>query len=94
MMSVLSGRRSETAMAEGGVVMAYFPNGSAGEVFRYQCSQCRYGDGPCPIFWVQYHYNYDACNNKTAREILDYLVHNDGSCAMFQHDPETFRIKE
>ena len=74
--------------------MAYFPNGTAGEVFQDQCSQCRYGDGPCPIYWVQYHFNYDACNNKIAREILDYLVHNDGTCTMFQHDPETFRIKE
>jgi len=63
--------------------MAYFSNGSEGECFDDQCSRCKYGEDPCPIAWVQMEYNYEACNNKTARKILDYLVRNDGVCAMF-----------
>jgi hypothetical protein len=70
--------------------MAYFPNGSAGEVFDEQCGRCRYGEGPCPIWWVQHQHNYSACNNREARKIIDYLVHNDGTCAMFEIDPTWF----
>lgn len=69
--------------------MAYFPNGSAGECFENQCEKCKYGEEPCPICGVQYNYNYEACNNKTARAILDDLVSDDGTCKMFkqfQHD--------
>lgn len=72
--------------------MAYFPNGSSGEVFEEQCSKCRYGERACPIWYVQSTYNYDACNNKVARAILDELVKNDGTCAMFMLDPNTFEI--
>ena len=63
--------------------MAYFSNGSEGMCFDQQCSICKYGEDPCPIAWVQHEYNYEACNNKTARAILDYLIRNDGVCAMF-----------
>ena len=54
--------------------MAYFSNGSEGEVFDVECRKCSLGDKACPIFIVQSTYNYDACNNKTARAILDDLV--------------------
>ncbi len=64
--------------------MAYFANGSEGEVFDVQCTKCKYGEMPCPIAAVQGAYNYDACNNKTAREILDSLVKNDGTCEMYK----------
>lgn len=70
--------------------MAYFPNGSAGEVFAEQCSKCRYGEGYCPIHFVQYNYNYDACNNKVASAILNALVSNCGTCSMFALDPKHF----
>jgi hypothetical protein len=70
--------------------MAYFPNGSSSEVFVEQCLRCRYGDGPCPVYWVQYNYNYDACNNEVASKILGDLVKNDGTCAMFELDKPWF----
>lgn len=64
--------------------MAYFSNGTEGTVFDEQCSICKYGQKPCPIAWVQMEYNYEACNNKTARAILDSLVKDDGTCEMFR----------
>ena len=70
--------------------MAYFPNGTSGEVFQEQCGRCRYGDGPCPIYFVQHEFNYKACNNQIASEILTALVKDDGTCAMFKLDPEWF----
>jgi len=70
--------------------MAYFANGSSGEVFDEQCSRCRFGKVACPIYLVQVEYNYQACNNKVARAILDQLVRQDGTCEMFQLDPDFF----
>lgn len=71
--------------------MAYFPNGTSGMCFDEQCSQCRFGESYCPINYVQAAYNYDACNNTVATAILDELVKDDGTCAMFQMDPTCFR---
>lgn len=59
--------------------MAYFSNGS---VFEEECSDCKLGQEPCPIAWVQMDNNYEACNNEVASKILDYLVSNEGVCAM------------
>lgn len=64
--------------------MAYFSNGSDGLVFDEQCSRCKFGDKPCPIALAQGIYNYDACNNKVATDILDTLVKNDGTCVMYK----------
>jgi hypothetical protein len=64
--------------------MAYFSNGTEGEVLDEQCSRCKFGERACPIFWVQSCYNYDACNVSIARKILDDLVNDDGSCEMFK----------
>jgi len=64
--------------------MAYFPNGSAGMVFDEQCSICRYGDKPCPIAFVQMKYNYKACNDEVASDILNDLVKDDGTCEMYK----------
>jgi hypothetical protein len=64
--------------------MAYFSNGTEGMVFDEQCSRCKYGQHPCPIALVQMEYNYDACKNSVARKILDTLVKDDGTCAMFK----------
>jgi hypothetical protein len=71
--------------------MAYFSNGTEGMVFDEQCSMCKYGDKPCPIAWVQLEYNYEACNNKTARAILDNLIKDDGTCEMFKNFQENFK---
>ena len=73
--------------------MAYFANSTEGSVFEHQCSICKYGDGDCPIRFVQEVYNYDACNNETARAILDALVQDDGTCAMFEEFEEDFKRK-
>ena len=70
--------------------MAYFPNGSAGAVFEEQCGRCRYGEGHCPVWEVQYLYNYDAVDNPIATTILDTLIKNDGTCMMFKMDPAHF----
>lgn len=72
--------------------MAYFSNSGAGEVFYNQCAKCKYGEEPCPIAAVQVLYNYDACNNKTARAILDELVKQDGTCSMFELFKDDFEI--
>lgn len=72
--------------------MAYFSNGSEGEVFDDQCARCKFGQKPCPISAVQMLYNYDACNVPVARKILDSLVANSGECAMFKMSPATFAI--
>jgi len=68
--------------AAGGVVMAYFSNGTEGMVF--DCDGCPYADEPCPIAWVQMDSNYEACNVPVARKILDQLVKQDGTCTMHE----------
>ena len=56
--------------------MAYFSNGSEGILLDLECDECPLGpESPCPIYHVQASYNYESCNNKTAREILNCLVH-------------------
>jgi hypothetical protein len=74
--------------------MAYFSNGTEGEVFDEQCCKCRYGDKPCPIAMVQSLYNYEACNNEVASKILLELVKNNGDCTMYLMDPVTFRAPD
>lgn len=74
--------------------MAYFSNGSEGMCFDKQCSRCKYGQMPCPIALVQHEYNYDACNNETARKILDTLVKDNGDCAMFKMAKSDFEFKK
>lgn len=62
--------------------MAYFSNGSEGSQFEEECSDCKLGQEPCPIAWIQADCNYEACNNPVARKILDHLVSNEGVCSM------------
>jgi len=64
--------------------MAYFSNSGDGAAFDEQCAKCKYGEQPCPIAFVQMQFNYEAVNNKTATEVLDALVKNDGTCTMFK----------
>jgi len=70
--------------------MAYFSNGTEGEVFDNQCLKCKYGEKPCPIAGVQMEYNYDACNNEVASKILNDLVKQDGTCVMFKMFEDDF----
>jgi len=72
--------------------MAYFSNSTEGSVFDEQCAKCKYGERPCPIFLVQVNYNYEACNNKLARTILDTLVAQDGTCRMWEEFRDDFEI--
>ncbi len=57
--------------------MAYFANGTEGEVLDDQCARCPYGEEPCPIALAHHIHNYDACNNEIARAILSLLVNDD-----------------
>ncbi len=70
--------------------MAYFANGTEGYNFDEQDCQCKYGEKPCPIWVVQSEYNYEACNNKTASKILNYLIKDDGTCEMWKMFKDDF----
>jgi hypothetical protein len=74
--------------------MAYYSNGSEGMAFDDQCARCKYGKSPCPIALVQIDNNYDQLNDTTgtARKILDTLVHNDGTCAVYEMAKIDFAI--
>lgn len=65
--------------------MAYFSNGSEGDIFHKQCDECLPWQ-PCPIILVQLEYNYDQLNegNEQLQECLNYLVDADGICQMKQ----------
>jgi hypothetical protein len=72
--------------------MAYFANGTESDCF--DCKNCKYKEHPCPIFAVQFFYNYDAANNEIARKILDALVSNDGTCHFFEMAKKDLFIDE
>ena len=66
--------------------MAYFPNGSSGEILDRQCEKCPLGRGEsgecCPVELVQLHYNYDQCDDgqEKLREAMNILIDNRGIC--------------
>ena len=65
--------------------MAYFSNGSEGEILNEQCCDCLVAeDAPCPILLVQMTYNYDQLkdDNKQLREAMTMLVDDSGQCKM------------
>lgn len=72
--------------------MAYFSNGTEGLWFEHQCLRCKYGQKPCPIAYIQFEYNYEAVKNPIATKILDHLVKNDGTCAIFEMAKIDFEI--
>ena len=74
--------------------MAYFSNGSEGMCFEDQCAKCKYGQEPCPIALVQTLYNYEACNNEVASNILNALVKNDGTCTVFELMKSDLKISD
>ena len=56
--------------------MAYFPNGSSGEVLDEQCATCPVGkhpEAPCPVLFVQTHYNYEQFTDGKPNEIAELL---------------------
>ncbi len=74
--------------------MAYFSNGSEGMCLDEECSECVFGQEHCPIAWVQLNWNYEAVNNKVAGEILDYLIKEDGTCAMKKSFNDKLQYRE
>ena len=72
--------------------MAYFSNGSEGEVFDNQCAKCKYGMHPCPVAAMQLLWNYDQVGNKLAEQIMDNFVKKDGTCTMFEMAKADFEI--
>lgn len=70
--------------------MAYFPNGTAGELYeeRY-CSRCRNNrDDDCPIWTLHLIWNYDQNSDATKHIALDALIPttddgNPGECYLF-----------
>ena len=74
--------------------MAYFPNGTSGDVFREQyCDRCKWdNDESCPIWAAHLMYNYEECNND--KSILHMLIKNtpDGlfadECYFFEHQEQ------
>ena len=78
--------------------MAYFPNGTSGEIFReHYCDRCKWDkEQQCPIWNAHLEYNYKECNND--KSILHMLIKNtpDGlyadECYFFEHEhPDMFR---
>ncbi len=74
--------------------MAYFSNSSEGECLSNQCDLCRYGEGPCPVYAVQLNYNYEACDNEVASQILNDLINDDGTCEMYKMFKKDFALTE
>jgi len=67
--------------------MAYFPNGSAGEILDNQCSECPIADdAPCPVLYVQMTYNYSQLDDEGEETLLskamNCLVNENGICQM------------
>ena len=67
--------------------MAYFSNGSEGEILDNQCAECRIPqDVPCPVLYVQMAYNYDQLDEDgeetLTSEVMNCLVDKKGICKM------------
>jgi len=74
------------------IKVAYFSNGTEGMIFDEECSNCIFGEKPCPIALIQFTYNYDQCRNEKVKEILDMLVNQKGECSMKRMDLEQFIV--
>lgn len=67
--------------------MAYFPNGTAGDVLEQQCETCLQGVNDellCPVYLVQLQYNYEQSGNKQLEACLQDLIDQAGTCQMKQ----------
>ncbi len=74
--------------------MAYFSNSDAGLCFAEQCSRCKYGEDCCPVALIQMQYNYSQFQNADVKQILDWLVKNDGTCTVFELMEKDLAIKD
>ena len=71
--------------------MAYFSNGTEGELYREQyCDRCvhdGHGENCCEVWGLHLTYNYDRHKNPTLAAVLDTLIPRDGlgngQCRMF-----------
>lgn len=63
--------------------MAYYSNSTEGEILDNQCSDCKFGDKPCPIAAAQLIFNYDSVGNDIAEKILNTIVSDSKGCMMF-----------
>lgn len=64
--------------------MAYFPNGTSGEVLDNQCCDCIHEDewSWCPVYAVQSLFNYDQVEKgqEKLKQAINMLVGEDGKC--------------
>lgn len=64
--------------------MAYFSNGTEGEVLDDQCSECIHEnpEAGCPIAFVHQIFNYDQIGNENLEKAMLMLVDKNGKCQM------------
>lgn len=67
--------------------MAYFPNGTAGQILDDQCDGCLHGvsDGiMCPVAYIQINFNYKQLDkgNESLRAVMNKLINEAGVCQM------------
>lgn len=67
--------------------MAYFSNGSEGEILDNQCDECHLSyEAPCPVLLVQQLFNYrqlDENGEETmVSEAMNNLIDEEGICKM------------
>lgn len=64
--------------------MAYFSNGTEGEILDDQCMKCPFGNQACPVYEVQTFYNYKQMNsgNKDLKDAMEMLINEPGICRM------------
>lgn len=64
--------------------MAYFPNGSSGEILDNQCCDCVHEDewSWCPVYAVQQLFNYDQLGKgqEKLRQAITMLIDEKGIC--------------
>ena len=74
--------------------MAYFPNGSSGEVLEIQCGRCPLGDGPCPVVGIQMLYNYDQLDDgqEKLKYAMSMLVDDQGICQVHKQLMENITV--
>ena len=67
--------------------MAYFSNGTEGDVLTEQCHNCLHGlddEIMCPVTHVQLEYNYKQLDdgNQDLRAAMNLLIDERGNCLM------------
>ena len=66
--------------------MAYFSNGTEGEILDEQCFECLHSIDDftiyCPIAAVQAEFNYRQCKNPELKAAMNFLIDEKGNCQM------------